>query len=63
MACKAAALGFDSVVPKMIEPGLLALAVPMVKEEPIFFELLFTGQAQKPAMRPFVSGPVGEVAP
>jgi len=61
MTCKAATLGFDRVVTRTVEPGVLALEVHSVKEEPIFFELLFTGTPQKPAMRPFVSGQVGEL--
>jgi alpha-galactosidase len=61
MACKAATLGFTRAEPKVIEPGVLALEVPAVKGEPIFFELLFTGTPQEPARRFFVAGPVGEV--
>jgi len=61
MTCKAATLGFDHVVPKVVESGVLALEVPSVEDEPIVFELLFTGAPQKSAMRPFVPGQVGEV--
>ena len=63
MTCKAASLGYDQVAPKIVETGVLALEVPAVRDEPVQFELLFTGTAGKPAMRPFAAGLVGEVKP
>jgi hypothetical protein len=61
MTCKAASLGYDQVSPKIVEPGVLALEVPAVREDTIPFALQFTGTPVKPAMRPFAAGPVGEV--
>jgi alpha-galactosidase len=61
MTCKAASLGYDPVSPKIVEPGVLSLEVPAVREDTIPFALQFTGTPLKPAMRPFAAGPVGEV--
>lgn len=61
MTCKAASLGYDPVSPKIVEPGVLSLEVPAVREDPVPFALQFTGTPVKPAMRPFAAGPVGEV--
>lgn len=61
MTCKAASLGYDPVSPKIVEPGVLSLEVPAVREDTIPFALQFTGTPVKPAMRPFAAGPVGEV--
>lgn len=61
MTCKTASLGYDQVSPKIVEPGVLALKVPAVREDTIPFALQFTGTPAKPAMRPFAAGPVGEV--
>jgi hypothetical protein len=61
MTCKAASLGYDQVSTKIVEPGVLSLEVPAVREDTIPFALQFTGTPVKPAMRPFSAGPVGEV--
>ena len=58
-----ASLGCDQVPPKIVEPGVLALEVPAVREDTVPFALQFTGTPVKPAMRPFAAGPVGEVTP
>jgi len=63
MTCKAASLGYDQVSPKIVEPGVLALEVPAVRDDPVPFALQFTGPPGKPAMRPFAAGLVGEVKP
>jgi alpha-galactosidase len=61
MTCKAASLGYDPVSPKIVEPGVLSLEVPAVREDTIPFTLQFTGTPAKPVLRAFVAGPVGEV--
>lgn len=61
MECEAAAVGYTAVVPKIMEPNVLALEVPAVRGEPVRFELTFTGNAGKPGSRPFAAGQVGEV--
>jgi len=61
MTCKAASLGYDPVSPKIVEPGVLSLEVPAVREDTIPFTLQFTGTPAKPVLRPFAAGPVGEV--
>jgi hypothetical protein len=61
MTCKAASLGYDQVAPKIVEPGVLSLEVPAVREDTVPFALQFTGTPGKPATRPFAAGPVGEV--
>lgn len=43
--------------------AVLALDVPAVCDEPVQFELVFTGTPVKPATRPFAAGLVGEVKP
>jgi alpha-galactosidase len=63
MACKTASLGYHPVFPKIIEPGVLALDVPAVGDDPVPFELVFTGTPGKSATRPFTAGLVGEVKP
>jgi hypothetical protein len=63
MTCKAASLGYDQVATKTVEPGVLALEVPAVREDPIPFALQFSGTPGKPGTRPFAAGPVGKVAP
>jgi len=63
MACAAASVGYVPVVPRLVEPGVLALDVPAVCDEPVQFELVFTGTPVKPATRPFAAGLVGEVKP
>ena len=61
MQCTAAAIDYSPVSPKIIAPNVLALAVPAVRDEPVSFELHFTGTPGKPATRSFAAGLVGEV--
>lgn len=63
MTCKAASLAYAPVTPKIIEPGVLALEVPAVGDDPVLFELVFTGTPGKSVMRPFTNGLVGEILP
>jgi hypothetical protein len=59
MTCTAASVAYASVVPRIVEPGVLALEVPAVRDKPVQFELLFTGTTRKPATRQFSAGLVG----
>ena len=63
MECTTAAVAYSSAPPKLIAPNVLALGIPAVRDEPVRFELHFTGTAGKPASRPFAAGPVGAVKP
>ena len=61
MECTAAAVDYSPASPKIIAPNVLALAVPAARDEPVSFELRFTGTPGKPATRPFAAGLAGEV--
>jgi hypothetical protein len=61
MECIAAAAAYAPAPPKIIAPNVLALGIPAAPDEPVSFELRFTGTPGKPATRPFVAGLVGEV--
>ena len=61
MKCISAAVAFSSVISKIVEPNVLALEVPAIKEEPVRFELSFTGSPVKYETRKFVTGNVGDV--
>lgn len=63
MKCDGASLGFTAAEAKPIAPNVLAIDVPAMRGEPASLELLFTGEAAKPASRPFATGPAGEVTP
>jgi hypothetical protein len=55
------AVAFSSIISKIIEPNVLALEVPAVKDEPVRFELSFTGSPAKYETRKFITGAVGDV--
>jgi hypothetical protein len=61
MECTSAAVDYSPVPPKIIAPNVLALAVPAARDEPVRFDLRFTGTPGKPATRPFAAGLAGEV--
>jgi len=61
MECISATVAYAPALPRVIAPNVLALAIPAVRDEPVGFELHFTGKAGKPATRPFAAGQVGEV--
>jgi len=61
MKCTSAAIAFSFVISKIVEPNVLALEVPAMKEEPVSFELRFTGSPGKYETRKFITGPVGDV--
>ena len=61
MECTAAAVAYAPVVPKCIAPNVLALGIPAARDDAVRLELRFAGTAAKPATRPFVAGPAGEV--
>ena len=62
MKCNAATLGFAPAKPDHVGPNVLAIDVPAVHGDPLMLDLVFAGDAAKPASRPFAAGPVGEVA-
>jgi hypothetical protein len=61
MKCTSAAIAFSSVISKIVEPNVLALEVSAMKEEPVSFELRFTGSPGNYETRKFITGPVGDV--
>jgi len=61
MKCASALVAFASVVPKNIAPHVLAIEIPAVPNDPVTFELCFTGNATNVTSRPFISGRVGEI--
>ena len=62
MECTAAAVAYAPVAANIIEANVLALAVPAAADEPVRFELSFSGKSGKCGSRPFKAGPVGVVS-
>lgn len=61
MKCVTAAVAYAPVTARILEPDVLAIDVPATGNDPVMFELHFTGQPTKPARRPFVAGLAGAV--
>ena len=63
MECISTSVAYSIVIPKKIEPEVLALSIPATGEVPVRFELTFSGSAENPGTRVFVRGLAGEVKP
>jgi len=56
MKCVSSSIAYSRVESKTVEPDVLALEVPAVRDDPVSFELRFSGTTQKAGMRLFVEG-------
>ena len=61
MECTGTTVAYGSVLPRMIAPNVLAVEIPAAHDDPVGFELRFSGTPGKPTTRPFAAGPVGSV--